>query len=94
MRMTGTSEEMNCDRRRFVGAAAIVIAAAGASGALAAKARAATEGNAVRPFRVSVPEAELADLRRRVVATRWPDNAAWMLDPHDFAEAIVDIAEV
>jgi len=28
----------------------------------------------VRPFRVSFPEAELTDLRRRVNATRWPDR--------------------
>ncbi len=28
--------------------------------------------NAIRPFRVNVPEAELADLRRRVNATKWP----------------------
>ena len=33
---------------------------------------AAAEGNAVRPFRVNVPEADLVDLRRRVTATRWP----------------------
>jgi hypothetical protein len=30
--------------------------------------------NAVRPFRVDVPEAALVDLRRRVLATRWPDR--------------------
>ena len=30
--------------------------------------------NAIRPFRVTVPEADLVDLRRRVVATRWPDR--------------------
>ena len=29
---------------------------------------------AIRPFRVNVPEAELAELRRRVLATRWPDK--------------------
>src|SRR5262245_47222483 len=29
---------------------------------------------AIRPFRVNVPEADLADLRRRVLATRWPDR--------------------
>ena len=29
---------------------------------------------AVRPFRVDVPEAELADLRRRIAATRWPER--------------------
>src|SRR3954470_7988985 len=28
----------------------------------------------VRPFRVNVPEAELADLRRRIAATRWPER--------------------
>jgi pimeloyl-ACP methyl ester carboxylesterase len=30
--------------------------------------------NAIRPFRVNVPEAELTDLRRRVNATRWPER--------------------
>ena len=29
---------------------------------------------AIRPFRVNVPEADLADLRRRLAATRWPDK--------------------
>jgi len=28
----------------------------------------------VRPFRVHVPDGELADLRRRIAATRWPDK--------------------
>ncbi len=28
---------------------------------------------AIRPFHVDVPEEELADLRRRLAATRWPD---------------------
>ena len=31
-----------------------------------------TKADAIRPFRVNVPEEELADLRRRLVATRWP----------------------
>jgi pimeloyl-ACP methyl ester carboxylesterase len=30
--------------------------------------------DAIRPFRVEVPEAELADLRRRIEATRWPER--------------------
>ena len=30
--------------------------------------------NAVRPFRVNVPEEALVDLRRRIAATRWPDR--------------------
>jgi pimeloyl-ACP methyl ester carboxylesterase len=31
-------------------------------------------GAGVRPFRVEVPEAELAELRRRIEATRWPSR--------------------
>jgi hypothetical protein len=36
---------------------------------------AAAENNdtAIRPFRVNVPEADVADLKRRLTATRWPD---------------------
>jgi hypothetical protein len=34
---------------------------------------------AVRPFRIDVPEEELVDLRRRIVATRWPDKRS---EPH------------
>src|SRR6202011_1734421 len=31
-------------------------------------------GTQIRPFRVSVPAAALDDLKRRVLATRWPDK--------------------
>jgi pimeloyl-ACP methyl ester carboxylesterase len=31
-----------------------------------------TDQAAIRPFEVSVPEAELTDLRRRIIATKWP----------------------
>jgi hypothetical protein len=34
----------------------------------------ADEKNTFRPFHVSVPDAELADLRRRVKATKLPDR--------------------
>ena len=30
--------------------------------------------NAIRPFHVKVPEAELAELRRRIKATKWPER--------------------
>jgi pimeloyl-ACP methyl ester carboxylesterase len=30
--------------------------------------------NAIRPFQVNVPEAELTELRRRINATKWPDR--------------------
>ena len=37
--------------------------------------RPAAAGDAsIRPFHINVPESELADLRRRLLATRWPDK--------------------
>ncbi len=36
--------------------------------------RANEQPDAIRPFRVSIPEEELADLRRRIEATRWPEK--------------------
>ncbi|MBV8860171.1 MAG: epoxide hydrolase [Acidobacteria bacterium] len=32
------------------------------------------DGDAIRPFRVQVPQAALDDLRRRIAATRWPEQ--------------------
>ena len=32
------------------------------------------ENNAIHPFKVGFPEAELTELRRRVTATRWPER--------------------
>ncbi|WUD77344.1 epoxide hydrolase 1 [Streptomyces sp. NBC_00510] len=34
----------------------------------------AAEGTGIRPFHVDIPEADLAELRRRVNGTRWPDR--------------------
>ncbi len=34
----------------------------------------AADKTAIRPFHVEVPEAELADLRRRIKATKWPER--------------------
>ncbi len=34
----------------------------------------ATDATALRPFQVHVPDEELADLRRRINATRWPER--------------------
>jgi len=42
---------------------------------IAAQQRAHSADNAaIRPFRVSVPEAELTDLRRRITATKFPER--------------------
>jgi len=38
------------------------------------KADARSSVDAVRPFRVNVPLSQLDDLRRRIMATRWPDK--------------------
>jgi pimeloyl-ACP methyl ester carboxylesterase len=39
-----------------------------------ARSAAATEGSAIRPFRENVPDAELAELRKRINATKWPER--------------------
>lgn len=54
-----------------------VLATSAAIGAMSLVPRqiaAATENHAVRPFRINVPQEQLVDLRRRLVATRWPDK--------------------
>lgn len=55
-----------------------ISAAAGIYSLLPDYVAAATEGDAIRPFRVDVPEQDLVDLRRRVLATRWPDRETVM----------------
>src|SRR5438477_10115619 len=53
----------------------VATAAAGAVGLVPAALHAASEGGeAIRPFRIAVPEADIADLRRRLAVTRWPDR--------------------
>jgi pimeloyl-ACP methyl ester carboxylesterase len=69
-----TSEAIDHDRRRLLSTAAMGIAAAGAAGLIPTHTEAAVEGNAIRPFHISVPEEQLVDLRKRVKATKWPDR--------------------
>jgi len=40
---------------------------------IVAKAAIAEGGAAIQPFRANIPDEALADLRRRIAATRWPD---------------------
>ena len=35
---------------------------------------AGSDATAISPFQINVPESELADLRRRVNATKWPER--------------------
>src|ERR1700677_1005847 len=73
-------DEINPNRRRFIGTAAMGIAAAGALSLVPRTAEAAADDVAIRPFHINVPQDQLADLRRRVAATRWPDKET-VVDP-------------
>src|SRR5262249_52294386 len=66
-------EEIDHDRRRFVGTVVKSIAAVGTV-SLPANLVAAAESDAIRPFHINVSDEQLADLRRRIAATRWPDR--------------------
>lgn len=68
------SEHIDHDRRQILGSAAMTVAAVGAASVLQPGAAAASNGNAIRPFRVNVPEEQIVDLHRRVRATRWPSR--------------------
>ncbi|HEX8768848.1 MAG TPA: epoxide hydrolase N-terminal domain-containing protein, partial [Jatrophihabitans sp.] len=41
---------------------------------MSATTEASAPASSVRPFRVEVPEVDLAELRRRIAATRWPSR--------------------
>lgn len=54
-----------------------LLAATAATGAIAllpGAALATGGGNSIRPFTVNIPQEEIDELRRRIMATRWPDQ--------------------
>ena len=57
-------------RRDILGALATV----GATSLLPALPSAADDGSAIIPFRITIPDEQIAELRRRIAATRWPDR--------------------
>ena len=57
-------------RRRILATSAAVSAAS----LLKIKVGSTAEGEAIRPFRINIPEDQLVDLRRRIATTRWPDR--------------------
>jgi Epoxide hydrolase N terminus len=69
-----TYEDINHRRRRLLNTAAMGIAVGGAAKLLPSQLVAAAAADAIRPFRVDVPDEQLVDLRRRIAATRWPDK--------------------
>lgn len=74
MRTTATTEAIDHDRRRLLGAAAMGVAVAGAASLLPAHPVAAAQGDAIRPFTFHASDEALADLRRRIAATDWPSR--------------------
>jgi pimeloyl-ACP methyl ester carboxylesterase len=67
-------EDINHRRRRLLNTAAMGIAVAGAAKLFPSQLMTAAAADAIRPFRVDVPDEQLVDLRRRIAATRWPDK--------------------
>jgi pimeloyl-ACP methyl ester carboxylesterase len=74
------SETLSTPTRRSLLVATAAAGALGLSGSIAGAAEPAgqedaTAGdNAIRPFHINVPDAQLDDLRRRINAARWPDR--------------------
>ena len=64
------SEKLSPTRRALLATSA----AAGVASAFSGYSTPAAASDAIRPFRVNVPEEQLVDLRRRISMTRWPDR--------------------
>jgi len=58
----------------LMGLAAPRFAAGSEVNPLPTKVSTADDGDSIRPFRVNFPESDLVDLRRRIVATKWPER--------------------
>jgi hypothetical protein len=52
----------------------LTAAAFAAAAAIVLPSPARADDPSIRPFRVNIPDSDLADLRRRIAATRWPDK--------------------
>ncbi|MBR0718508.1 epoxide hydrolase family protein [Bradyrhizobium liaoningense] len=74
MRAHSISDVINPDRRQLLRSAAMGLAAAAAAGLFPAHPAPAATPDEIRPFRIDIPEEALIDLRRRINATRWPEQ--------------------
>jgi pimeloyl-ACP methyl ester carboxylesterase len=70
---TETSEVIDQDRRLLLGTAALGAAVAGTAGLFPSGLAAAAANEEIRPFTINFPPEEVAELRRRIAATRWPE---------------------
>ncbi len=62
-------KNLTTSRRQFVVGAALV----GAMSAMPSIASAQAGGNAIRPFKIAIPDADIAAMKRRIGETRWAD---------------------
>ena len=84
----GTPGEASYNRRRFLQNTALAVGAVQLGIVGMARAQSDTgptlttagEPNGIQPFQVNFPDGALADLRQRVLATRWPEQEAVMDD--------------
>jgi pimeloyl-ACP methyl ester carboxylesterase len=67
-------ENIDHERRTLLGAATTSLAAAGAASLFPSQASAAPAADAVRPFQFKALDKDLAELRRRIEATKWPEK--------------------
>src|ERR1700681_122969 len=90
MNESKATDAIDQDRRQLLGTSAMGIAVVGAASLLPAlldsagdasaqpsnqgDTQMAPKGDAIRPFSINFPEEALVDLRRRITATRWPEQ--------------------
>jgi pimeloyl-ACP methyl ester carboxylesterase len=74
MKAQSSVDLINPDRRQLLSTAAMGVAVAGVASLLSVHPAAGGPSNAIRPFRINIPDEELVDLRRRLATTRWPDK--------------------
>jgi hypothetical protein len=67
-------EAIDHDRRKLLTGAAMGLAAAGFASLVPVRPAQAATADEIRPFHINIPEADLSDLRRRLAATRWPEE--------------------
>jgi pimeloyl-ACP methyl ester carboxylesterase len=67
-------EAIDYGRRKLLAGAAMGLAAVGAATLLPVRPALAVTTDAIRPFHIDIPEADLVDLHRRLAATRWPEK--------------------
>ena len=73
--MTSSSPTRRSVLATTAAAGALGLATSASTGSFgSAQAQGAARDNAIRPFRIDVPEAELTELRRRINATKWPER--------------------